>query len=250
MGLNNAAGGAQVVVYDVNGQEMHRQAVQGVLSSGRYYATVSYAAPAGQDVGSFKVVSATGSITMDSFTQTQALHVADTRTHIIYEALDSYYGGAGDDVIRLIRSAEGYLASTANKGIHGGDGVDTLKLIAYNHVMNLNLATSAGKLTGVEVIDITGTGNNTLTLSLQDVLANGQTDIFHVGSKQTVQMMVKGNAGDIVNLDDLLGPNGVDVGDWVTSGMKVVGGLSYIAYQHSGLEAELLVQDAVKVNLV
>lgn len=63
-------------------------------------------------------------------------------------------------------------------------------------------------------------------------------------------MMVKGNAGDVVNLDDLLGAGGPDLGDWAMAGKHSVDGVSYAVYQHSGLDAELLVQDVLKVGLI
>ncbi|QEY75906.1 hypothetical protein F1C79_04165 [Pseudomonas denitrificans (nom. rej.)] len=150
-------------------------------------------------------------------------------------------------------AASSYLAYTGNTGIHGGDGVDTLKVENYNQVLDLTLATSKGKVSSMEIIDLTSTNasyGNTLKLSVQDVLENGQTDLFHGTDKHTVQMMVKGNAKSVVNLDDLLGAKGPDYGDWANNGSINVGGTTYNVYQHSGLDAELLVQQAVKVNLV
>lgn len=250
-GLENAAGGAMVIVYDVQGAEIHRETVTGTLTSGRYIKAYAYTAAEGVDVGSFKVVSATNNLVVDAFSQTQAVHVADSRdTQKVDGLTDSYHGSAADEVITLGYSAATYLANAGNSGIHGGAGTDTLQFAGASYVMNLNLAASAGKLTGVEIIDLTGTGNNTLTLSLKDVLENGQTDLFHGTANGTVQMMVRGNAGDVVNLDDLLGLNGLDFGDWQASGKQIIGGSSYQVYLHSGLDAELLVQDAVKVTLI
>lgn len=250
-GLDNTAGGAVVIVYDVHGAEIHRETVTGTLSSGRYIKTYAYTAAEGVDVGSFKVVSATNNLVVDAFSQTQALHVADSRdTQVVDGLTDSYHGSAADEVITLGYSAAAYLANAGNSGIHGGAGTDTLQFAGSNYVMNLNLATSAGKLTGVEIIDLTGTGNNTLTLSLKDVLENGQMDLFHATANGTVQMMVRGNAGDVVNLDDLLGLNGPDFGDWHAGGKQIIAGSAYQVYLHSGLDAELLVQDAVKVTLI
>lgn len=250
-GLDNTAGGAMVIVYDVHGAEIHRETVTGTLTSGRYIKAYAYTAAEGVDVGSFKVVSATNNLVVDAFSQTQALHVADSRdTQKVDGLTDSYHGSAADEVITLGYSAATYLANAGNSGIHGGAGTDTLQFAGASYVMNLNLATSAGKLTGVEIIDLTGTGNNTLTLSLKDVLENGQTDLFHATANGTVQMMVRGNAGDVVNLDDLLGLNGLDFGDWQASGKQIIAGSAYQVYLHSGLDAELLVQDAVKVTLI
>ncbi|WP_332846470.1 hypothetical protein [Pseudomonas lactucae] len=129
--------------------------------------------------------------------------------------------------------------------IKGGDDIDTVKLTGADQV--LDLSALANKVTSIEIIDLTGTGNNTLNLSLGDVLAQGDSSLF-TGDDVT-QMMIKGNAGDVVNLDDLL-PDGTDPGDWATVGTTTVAGVTYNVYQHSTLDAQLLVQDGVTTNLV
>ena len=111
----------------------------------------------------------------------------------------------------------------------------------------LDLSAIAGKLESIEIIDITGTGNNTLNLSLGDVLELGESSLFT--ADETVQMIIKGNAGDVVNLDDLLA-DGTDPGNWAGQGSVVVEGVTYNVFQHSSLDAQLLVQDGVTTNLV
>ncbi|KWB52516.1 hypothetical protein WL37_06245 [Burkholderia ubonensis] len=130
--------------------------------------------------------------------------------------------------------------------VNGNGGTDTLKLTTADQVLDL---TQVGeKLSSIEVIDLTGTGNNTLKLSLDDVLANGEVDLFHDSATDTVQMMVKGNAGDVVDLEGLLG--GGDPGEWSQQAGKVtIEGVEYHVYVHSSLQAELLVQDGVTTNL-
>nr|WP_245250658.1 Ig-like domain-containing protein [Pantoea endophytica] len=89
-------------------------------------------------------------------------------------------------------------------------------------------------------------GSTTLNISLADVLSLGQNDLFlNDGAKQ---MMITGDAGDVVNLSDML-PDGTDAGDWNIAGDVIVGGVTYQVYQHSGLDADLLVQQNVTVNL-
>lgn len=98
----------------------------------------------------------------------------------------------------------------------------------------------------VNHISLEGHGNNTLTLSLADVLSLGDENLFlDDGAKQ---MMITGDAGDVVNLSDML-PDGVDTGDWNMAGDVTVGGMTYQVYQHSGLDADVLVQQNVIVNL-
>lgn len=122
---------------------------------------------------------------------------------------------------------------------------DTLKLTGAGQF--LDLFALGIKMSSVEVIDITGTGNNTLKLSLSDVLGQGSMDLFHTSSE--VQMMVKGDAGDTVMLEDML-PNGMTPGVWNFGGTVSVEGVNYVSYHYSTMDAELLVQQGVHVNLV
>ncbi|AKG67691.1 hypothetical protein WN53_00240 [Serratia fonticola] len=129
------------------------------------------------------------------------------------------------------------------KVIEGNDGIDTLKLTGADQV--LDLSAWAGRLSSVEIIDITGSGNNTLKISLGDVLDQGFRGAFI--NDDSVQLAVKGDAGDVVMLSDLL-PNGMDVGDWENLGEVISAGISYDVYHHTGLEAEILVQQGVDVQ--
>lgn len=131
------------------------------------------------------------------------------------------------------------------KALAGGLGIDTLRLLGADQT--LDFTQLADKVSSIEVIDISGSGNNTLNLSLGDIMAQGQNDLFHADGN--VQMMVKGNSGDVVNLSDLMS-NNADPGDWNQGGSVTVGGLSYQLWQHSGMDAELLVQDGVTVNAI
>jgi hypothetical protein len=125
----------------------------------------------------------------------------------------------------------------------GGAGV--LKLMGSGLV--LDLANVEEKLSSIEVFDITGAGNNTLKLSLGDVLELGAEDLFIADGHR--QLMVKGDAGDKVELSDLL-PDGEDLGNWVQeSGTTTVDGVEYNVFYHAGLNAELLVQQGVETTL-
>jgi len=144
---------------------------------------------------------------------------------------------------QLIEVAEGEERTVEAEGT---DAIDTLTLTGANQVLDLT-ALAEGQVTSMEVIDITGTGDNVLNLSLSDVLAQGGNSLF-TGDDST-QMMIKGNAGDVVNLADLL-PDGTDPGDWASAGTATVAGVVYNVYQHSSQDAQLLVQDGVTTNLV
>ncbi|WP_205895549.1 hypothetical protein, partial [Metapseudomonas otitidis] len=129
------------------------------------------------------------------------------------------------------------------KVIEGNAGVDTLKLAGANQV--LDLSAWQGRLSSIEVIDITGSGDNTLKISLGDVLDLGHRGAFI--SDDSVQLAIKGNAGDTVELSDLL-PNGMDVGDWELLGDVTAAGVVYEVYHHTELAAEILVQQGVTVQ--
>ncbi|GER09896.1 Ig-like domain-containing protein [Variovorax boronicumulans] len=154
---------------------------------------------------------------------------------------DVHYGGAGDDVF-LVPDVSYFEGGHAK--VIGNEGLDTLTLTGADQTLDLSSVT--GKLSGVEVVDLTGTGDNTLKLSLADVLENGAVDQFVANGR--VQMLVKGDAGDAVTLSDAL-PNGTDPGDWVRGANVTIEGVVYEEYAHSGFDAALLVQQGVTVNL-
>jgi methionine-rich copper-binding protein CopC len=110
---------------------------------------------------------------------------------------DVFYGGAGNDTI--VVSDLNFLH------IDGGSGADTLKLSGAN--MNFNLATLRGRISDIEIIDLTGAGNNTLTLTARD--------LAHL-SDSTNTLTIEGNTGDVVNIGIGTLDNGAF---WVDSGI-------------------------------
>jgi Ca2+-binding RTX toxin-like protein len=110
---------------------------------------------------------------------------------------DVLLGGEGNDIASIV--------STSFRRIVGGSGTDTLKLAGSG--ITLNLSTIAdSRLTGIEQIDITGSGNNTLTLNHREVLNL---------SDESNTLIVRRNLGDVVNIgsgwtqifDELIGPD-------------------------------------------
>ena len=235
--------GAEIRIFDVNGNLMHEETVFGDATA-RHPKKFTWAKAGIEDIGSFTVTSVSSSITLDAFTQYAVTHVKDTRDPNLIDVLtETFYGSGADDVVSLSQYAQTYF-SQATAVVQGSSGIDTLKLLGGNHQLNLTMAGS--KVSSMEIVDISGTGNNVLTLNLSDVLRNGVVDHFHAGSESRVQMMVKGNAGDKVNLSDLL-TGELDHGDWVKKAAILLDGAMYDAYQHSALAVELLVQQSVAV---
>ncbi|MFD4840394.1 Ig-like domain-containing protein [Achromobacter sp. NPDC058515] len=173
---------------------------------------------------------------------------APSVNQVVKGDVSEVYGSGHDNLfivnnvsdLQNVKLIEGGLTSSLEH-----PGKDTLKLEGANQV--LDLTTWQGRLSSVEIIDLTGTGNNTLKLSLSDVLDQGARGLFV--NEPTMQMVVKGNAGDKVELDDLL-PNGLDVGDWEDLGSIIVAGMTYEVYRHSAVDADLLVEQGVAVTMV
>ncbi|MBX3598874.1 MAG: FG-GAP repeat protein, partial [Rhizobiaceae bacterium] len=102
---------------------------------------------------------------------------------------DQLTGGGGADT--LLGDGGGdkfYVSDTTFARIDGGAGSDTLFLSGADLHLNLT-ALGKGVITNMETIDITGTGDQTLTLTAQGLL-----DI----SSTTNTLVVDGNAGDKV----------------------------------------------------
>lgn len=202
---------------------------------------VEYTAPAGESISSIVFEIATYNVWLNHFGFNSYVSTYITSELVNQDVTGLHFGGAEDNVFSI---ADVGKLSGADAGVHGGLGLDTLKLTGANQTLDL---TALGrKISSVEIIDITGTGNNVLKLSLNDVLENGGFNQFVKNDR--VQMMVKGNAGDSVTLSDLLVEGG-DQGDWIQKVSVVIDGMAYTSYQHSSLGAELLVQQGVAVVL-
>gem|GEM_PF-2228036 len=161
--------------------------------------------------------------------------------HLI-EAPGFYVGSGMNDVFDL---SDVDSVMSPRTSILGGDGSDTLRLKGAGKVLDPSVLQQ--RMQSVEVIDINGSGSNTLKVSLADVLQFGSKD--HFISNGCVQLLVKGGADDRVSLTDVL-TNGVDPGDWVKAGTVLLDGVSYDSYQHSGFAVQLLVQQGIAVDVV
>ncbi|NJN89474.1 MAG: hypothetical protein HC878_03250 [Leptolyngbyaceae cyanobacterium SL_5_14] len=113
------------------------------------------------------------------------------------------YGGSGTDQIS-IRNAN-------FKRIDGGLGTDTLALASSGLTLNLTTIPNT-KISGIEQIDLTGTGNNSLTLNLRDLLSLSDT---------TNRIVVLGNSGDTVTSTGQ---------GWVSSGTQTIGSNIYARF--------------------
>jgi len=132
---------------------------------------------------------------------------------------DSVSGGAGDDTL---------VYDPLDSSLLGGTGTDALRLAGSGQTLDLTLVPDT-LIQDVEIVDLTGTGNNSVTLALADVLAISST---------TDVLRIDGNAGDQVTAD----------AGWLIGADQVIIGLNtYHSYTQAA--ATLLVDSDIASNL-
>lgn len=137
-----------------------------------------------------------------------------------WAGLDQLFGQAGNDVLEF----DGY-----DLRVDGGAGTDTLRFVLRGEALDLG-GFSAGRLVDLEVVDLTGAGNNTLFVTralLQRLSSSSDT------------LRVTGNRGDVVTLGD--------TSAWSHVSNVVVGGQTFARYTKAG--ATLLVDTEVRVKI-
>ncbi|WP_406808088.1 Ig-like domain-containing protein [Enterobacter chuandaensis] len=232
-----------VTFYDINGNEIGSQTVN-AFNNGRNV-PVSFTSPDDTSVYRMEIhhqeqAGSSGfGFSIDNLVVSGPATTVTPGEFLADNQGDIWYGDAADNLYQVAD-----VANLSDAVIQGGEGTDTLKLLGADQHLDLSVLTN--KVQSMEVFDITGTGNNTLTLSAGDVLENATQNLFH--DNDFNQMMVKGDAGDTVNLSDLL-PNGMDPGNWTDGGTANVGGVEYQSYQMDSLNTEILVQMGVTVTL-
>ena len=166
-------------------------------------------------------------------------------------------GGAGDDtlVIGIGFLLEGLAGAVDGRISHldGGSGVDTLKIDGSGIVLDLTalqnpgmgLLHGVGRLSGIERVDLTGSGDNRLKISIDDIMDMSSANLFNSGNGWTGlaatenlhQMVVAGNAGDRVELASQTG--------WSHGGDATLDGVVYHIVTNASAGAALYIQDGV-----
>ncbi|RMG32460.1 MAG: hypothetical protein D6725_17590, partial [Planctomycetota bacterium] len=124
---------------------------------------------------------------------------------------DVLRGGSGDDVL-VIPDTD----FSGTRRIVGGTGTDTLQISGSGH--NLDFTSIAdNRIQDIEVVDIRGTGSNSLTLDVQEVL-----NISDTSNRLLVQR----------DLDDFVARGT----GWTFSGLQLIGGVAYLMYVQGAAE--------------
>ena len=173
------------------------------------------------------------------------------------------YGGAGKDSFTIGGAMITALQSPMGQGgnvdrlarIDGGSGIDKIVLSGAGMTFDLTqVANQAGsnpdggsRIDSVEIFDITGTGNNTLKLSVSDVLDTGSANLFSNTKTGRQQLLVKGNTGDTVDFAE-----NVSNTAWVkATGTISIDSVVYMTYNYSNRDtpafATVYVQNGMTV---
>jgi hypothetical protein len=156
-------------------------------------------------------------------------------------AADRLIGGVGDDTLignggsDVLRGGAGndrlVIADTSFLSVHGGRGTDTLALGGAGRTLDLT-TTPMPRIASIEVIDLTGTGANSLVIDRLAVLA-----LTEVRDSGLAIIRVQGGADDSVAFTE---------SGWSAAGNASEGGVIYSIYSNGN--AEVWVQFGVSVS--
>ena len=113
--------------------------------------------------------------------------------------------GSGDDIVRTSGATDAllfYSYKDKELSINGGDDFDTLEFVNRD---GKPITTTISMISNFEKIDITGTLNNSVTISDKDVERNhsAKATVDASGASHNNVLIVDGNAGDKVTLSGI-----------------------------------------------
>lgn len=172
---------------------------------------------------------------------------------------DVLYGGGGSDAIHVNASNISALTTGVSGGnlarVDGGNGIDTLVIdgsgvtLDFTAIANqaATIMHGGSRIDSIERIDLTGSGNNQIKISIADVLDMSEMNVFNNGNGwtglgatvQRTQMVIDGDAGDVVDV----------VGAWTNTGLTVNNsGHTYAIWTAAGTNgAQLLIDTHISV---
>jgi VCBS repeat-containing protein len=116
---------------------------------------------------------------------------------------DTLDGGAGADALNGGAGNETLVYDSADSKIDGGAGNDLLKFSGSGITLDLSQL-KVGKITGIEKLDLSGTGNNNLLVNT--------TKLVSLTGSAGHKLYVVGDQGDSVTISTLTGPMWKDTG--------------------------------------
>lgn len=157
---------------------------------------------------------------------------------------DTLLGGEGDDLLLI--------ADTDVARVDGGSGFDCLGLLGDDLSLDLTDSTMASKYSSIEMIDMRGSGNNSLSLDGNAVLQ--VSDLLSDGADTTGVLFVLGDLpitgaeGSVTQDESWAGDEVRLVGDWSLLPEQSAG--SYDAYGFSGMDITLMIQSELQVKFI
>ncbi|WP_455915265.1 Ig-like domain-containing protein [Pantoea agglomerans] len=97
----------------------------------------------------------------------------------------------------------------------------------------------------IHSLSLAGHGNNVLNVNISDVLALGSDDLFQQDGHK--QLMIKGDAGDTVNLASLNGDKSPE--QWNAQGQVSHDGTTFNVYQSVDHQVEVLIQQGIQTHV-
>jgi hypothetical protein len=167
------------------------------------------------------------------------------------------YGGSGNDSFQIdaamITALQALMGSGGNVDqlarIDGGTGIDTIALsggglaLDLTQIANQSASNTNGssRINSIEAIDLTGSENNTLKLKVNDLFDMTGFNTFATTGRR--QLLVKGDTGDAVDLDDGSGTTG-----WTQAGtQQTIDSVAYNVWNHDTSLATLYVAPSISV---
>jgi len=133
---------------------------------------------------------------------------------ITYSGNDKLWGEKGDDTLTVMNYAgHNHLLEDAGLEIHGGEGLDTLRLITDHDITFNGLGAHTDSVEVVDMRQPLGTHDITLNLSFRDVMLNTADSPMHI----------MGDAHDTLRLTTV-SDSPYSGGHWVNSGTQTFPG--------------------------